>query len=143
MPYSTELINNSDSIIDLLTAQCGDLEKLLALAREETRAVQDEKFEDVFDIVSERTSITNRLETFQHQISELREHIAAPLSSALTTRIVEVANLTLIQDRQTKLLLTGARDKATAALSNLDKSQRGRNAYLREETRGLAYDQSF
>lgn len=143
MASSKEIIKKSDSLIDLLTAQCGDLEKLLTLAREETLAVQNGNFDDVLNIVSERAAISHRLETFQQQLSELRDHLGAASAATLTARIVEVANLTLIQDRQTKILLTTAREKFTGEITNLERSQRGTNAYLREETRGLAYDQSF
>ena len=35
---SENLVKNSDSLIDLLAAQCSDLERLLALAKDEMQA---------------------------------------------------------------------------------------------------------
>ena len=40
MFQTQEITKNSDSLIELLTAQCADLEKLLTLAREETLAAE-------------------------------------------------------------------------------------------------------
>ena len=143
MNNSENIVKKSDSLIELLTAQCADLEKLLSLARRETLAAERGNFEDILNIVSERSAISRRLETFGQQISELREHLGATAAATLTDRIIEVANLTLMQDRETKLLLTAARESAANELTNLERHSRGANAYLREETRGLAYDQSF
>lgn len=143
MLSAEKIKEQSDSLIDLLTAQCADLEKLLALARQETTAVQSGKFEDVLQIVSERTMVCSRLETFQNQISELREKLGATDAPPLAARIVEVANLTLMQDRETKFLLTAARENFAGELKNLEKSHRGTSAYLRENTKSLAYDRNF
>lgn len=150
-----KIIKNSDSLIDLLTAQCGDLEKLLALAREETLAAQQGNFEGILDIVSKRAEIGRRLETFQQQIAELRNKLGASATSAtanseISNRVIEIANLTLAQDQQTKLLLTGARDSAAAELNstavelnNLERANRGNNAYLKEQARGSSYNRNF
>jgi hypothetical protein len=147
MAYSGKITEKSDSLIELLTAQCSDLEKLLALAREETIATQCGNFEDVFDIVTKRTEIGDRLETFQRQLSELRAHLGDSattiLNNEITARVVEVAGLTLAQDQKTRLLLTGVRESAAAELANLERGQRGANVYMRAETRGLSYNQSF
>ncbi len=137
----------SDSIIELLTAQCSDLEKLLALARAETVAAEQGNFETILEIVSERREISRRLETFQRQISHFRENLEAAESSArhnqAAMRIVEIANLTLAQDRKTKLLLTAARETSAGELNHLEKSQRGANAYLHSGNKGLAYNRNF
>lgn len=147
MTYSAQIAENSDSLIDLLTAQCGDLEKLLALSRAETNATERGNFEEVFDIVSQRAELGSRLESFQRQIAELREHLGtnarAAFNNDLTARIVETANLTLAQDQKTRLLLTDARETAAAELNSLGKGQRGANAYLREQTKGLSYNRDF
>ena len=147
MAYSAKINEKSDSLIELLTAQCSDLEKLLALAREETIAAQRGNFEDVLDIVTKRAEIGSRLETFQQQLSELRTHLGesatALLRNEITARVVEIAGLTLAQDQKTKLLLTGTRENAAAELANLERGQRGANVYMRAETKGLSYNQSF
>jgi len=141
------LAKNSDSLIGLLAAQCSDLEKLLALAREETLAAQQGKFLKIWDIVSERDAIGKRLETFHHQISELRGHLESKGESVnqydITNRVIEFANMTLAQDQKTRLLLTTSQEQATEGLSNLEKSHHGTNAYLRETTKGLAYNRNF
>lgn len=144
---SNKLAKNSDSLIELLAAQCADLEKLLGLAREETRAAREGKFLEILDIVSERAAIGRRLETFQHQIAELRGCLVSNAESAghreAAARVMELANLTLAEDQKTRLLLTDAREQAATDLKNLEKSQHGTNAYLRENTKGLAYNRKF
>lgn len=147
MIYSSKIEEKSDSLINLLTAQCDDLEKLLALAREETLAAERENFEDILRIVSERAAIGDRLETFQKQIAELREHLGASsavaISREMSIRIIEIAGLTMTQDAKTKLLLAEKRSAAADELSNLERGRRGANVYLREMTKGLSYNQSF
>jgi len=139
-----ETINeNSDSLIDLLTAQCGDLEKLLALARQETRAAEEKDFEMIMEIVSERELLSRRLETFQQQISELRGKLteADELNKTrMSARVVELASQTLAQDAATRKLLTASRLEASNKIMNLSNTRRGANAYIGENKRGLAYD---
>ena len=147
MANSDTVKNHSDSLIDLLGAQCSDLEQLLELAREETAAAQDGKFLKVWDIVSERAAIGKRLETYHRQISELRGHLEASGENIsqfdITNRVIELANQTLVQDQQTRHLLTESREQAATGLRSLGKSQTGNNAYLRENTKGLAYSRNF
>ena len=147
MDSSNKLIKNSDSLIELLAAQCSDLEKLLALAREETLAAQQGKFLKIWDIVAERDAIGKRLETFHRQISELRGHLESKGESVsqydITNRVVELANQTLVQDQATRLLLMESSEKTVGELKNLEKSHYGTNAYLRENTKGLAYNRNF
>jgi len=142
-----QIKTKSDSLIELLAAQCVDLEKLLSLARLETAAAKTGDFEAILDIVSERSLIANRLETFQQQITNLREHLTVSENAFLQTdvaaQIIEIANLTLVQDRKTKILLTARREESADGLYNLEKSQRGANAYLHGASKGLAYNQSF
>lgn len=138
---------NSDSLMELLAAQCADLEKLLLLAREETLAAEQGKFSKIWDIVSERAAIGARLETYQHQIGELRTRLESSGVSVnqydITSRVIEFASLTLAQDQKTRLLLTDSREEALTGLKNLEKSNRGANAYLHEERKGLAYSRNF
>jgi len=147
MNESEILKNNSDSLIGLLTAQCADLEKLLSLAREETLAAQQGKFFKILDIVSERAEITQKLETFQQQISELRGCIDSvnpnTIQSNAINRIVELSNLTIAQDIQTKLLLTTSRSDTAESIKNLERSSSGANAYLKTGQKGLAYSRDF
>jgi flagellar biosynthesis/type III secretory pathway chaperone len=147
MNNADNLKNNSDSLIGLLTAQCADLEKLLALAREETEAAQQGKFFKILDIVSERAEIAQKLETFQQQISELRGCLNSTkpgtVQNNAVERVVELANLTIAQDNQTRLLLAASRDETAESLRNLEKGNLHSNAYLREERKGLSYSRNF
>jgi hypothetical protein len=147
MNDSNNLKDNADSLIGLLTSQCADLEKLLALAREETLAAQQGKFFKILDIVSERAEITQKLETFQQQISELRGCLNSTSETAVqrnaVSRVIELANLTIVQDNQTRLLLTASRAETVESINNLERSQHGTNAYLREEKKGLAFNRKL
>lgn len=147
MGASENLVKNSDSLVELLAAQCSDLERLLSLAKEETAAARDGKFTRIWDIVSERSSIGKRLETFHQQIAELRNSLEEQGENIgkydITNRVVELANLTLMQDQQTRLLLAEAKERTVEELRNLDKGHAGTNAYLRQPTKGLSYDRSL
>lgn len=147
MLKTEEIKIKSDSLIKLLTEQCSDLEKLLNLAREETLAAKDGDFLGIFDIVSDREKIGKRLETYHLQISELRNSLGENDETIrrheITKRVVEIANLTIAEDNRSLLLLSESREKAFEDLGNLEKTNRGNNAYLREQTRGLAYDISI
>lgn len=141
------LIESSDTLVELLTAQCSDLEKLLSLAKEETVAAEKGKFTRIWDIVSERNILGKRLETYHQQIAELRTAIESQGEKVgnydVTDRVVELANLTLIQDQQTRKLLTESRELTSTEMINLEKSNTGTKVYLRQPTRGLSYDRTF
>jgi|GEM_PF-1710427 len=140
------VVKTSDSLIELLAAQCTDLEELLGLAREETLAAQQGNFLSILDIVSDREKISRRLEVFQQQIAELRVTLGASEENFFRgeafTHAIEIATLTIEQDRQSKLLLTGLRDESLAELKNLEKSHRSVNKYLSAESKGLAYNRN-
>lgn len=147
MATADRVMENSDSLIELLGAQCSDLEQLLALARQETAAAQEGKFLKIWDIVSERAVIGKRLETYHRQISELRGNLEAAGENVnqfdITNRVIELANSTLVQDQKTRALLAASRDEAAEGLKSLGKGQVGSNAYLRENTKGLSYSRNF
>lgn len=147
MHLTNAIAKNSDSLIDLLGAQCSDLEKLLGLAREESQAAEDAKFLRIWEIVSERAKIAERLETYQRQISELRGHLESKGESVsqfdITNRVIELANLTLAQDQRTRKLLSAMREESIDGQNNLERSVHGANAYMRETTKGLACSRDF
>ena len=148
MASPEKIKKQSDSLIELLTAQCADLEKLLFLAREETVAAGCGDFDGVLKVVSERAVMSEKLETFQRQIAELRERIGgedakAVWQGALTTKMSEVIRQIITHDTQTHSLLTVSRQTSINELNNLEYANRGSNAYLREMKKGLAYDRSF
>lgn len=145
MSGSEKILNHSDSIIALLTAQCADLENLLSLARRETAAAEKGDFEEILRIVTERDFLSRRLETFQRQIGEFRGFLETkrdPKQNEIAERIVEIAALTQAQDRKTEKLLSAARETTALELQNTEKAVRGTNAYLRAARKGLAYSQN-
>lgn len=147
MSAPDHLLETSDTLVELLTAQCSDLEKLLSLAKEETVAAEKGKFTRIWDIVSERNILGKRLETYHQQIAELRTALESRGEKFgnydVTDRVVELANLTLIQDQQTSKLLTESRELTSTEMINLEKSNTGTKVYLRQPTRGLSYDRTF
>jgi ABC-type Fe2+-enterobactin transport system substrate-binding protein len=145
---NTEEINKkSDTLIELLTAQCADLEKLLSLAKQETLAAKNAKFLDLIDIVTDREQIGKRLETYHLQISELRsslgENDETMRRHEITKKVIEIANLTIAQDNRSLLLLSEAREKQIDEREEIERSYRGNSAYLSEQRKGLAYDRNI
>lgn len=147
MSIPEKIKENSDSLIELLGAQCSDLEKLLALAKEETGAAEQRNFTRIWDIVTERALIGRRLDAYHQQISELRARLESdgenPSKYDITGRVIELANLTLIQDQQTRKLLNESREESLSTIRGLSTSRTGMNAYLAEKTKGLAYSRNF
>jgi hypothetical protein len=147
MNTSEKIKENSDSLIGLLAAQCLDLEVLFDLAQKETKAAEQRDFETILGIVTQRARIGQKLETYQRQIAEFRGFLGnAEKTSAgvqVTARIVQLTEQTLAQDHKTRLLLTGVREETAAELRNLATGKRSVNVYMREEQKGLSYNQSI
>jgi flagellar biosynthesis/type III secretory pathway chaperone len=144
---SDKVIQNSDSLMDLLTAQCADLEKLLSLAREEMTAAEEGDFDELLRVVTERATLGERLADFQKQILDIRLRLGASVEqvfqSPLSFRMSELITKVLAEDSKTRPRLIAARQDATTALAQLDYSQRGTNAYMRENSKGLSYDRNL
>lgn len=142
-----DIKQHSDALIDLLAAQCGDLEKLLSLAREETAAVEKRDFEQIFSIVSERATVGERLEIFQKQVAELRARLSDGDNMFLQNPIVEKTNRLIFeimaQDNLNRPLLESAKTEAATELNQLDSSQRRSNAYSNQMTKGIAYSKTI
>ena len=141
MNTPSNITQESDSIINLLAAQCADLEKLLLLARQETVAAELGNFGTILNITSERAEISKRLETFQQQIAELRGFLGKSVDTSnkyneTSNRVAELANQTLMQDQQTRLFLTAMCEKSSEELKKLETVNRGTNIYLREQKKG-------
>lgn len=134
-----------DSLIDILFAQYGDLEALLALARRETVAVEEQDFERVFEVMKERATLGDRLEVYHRQLAEMRARLGEVLDPALaspvaarTTAIVAAIRL---QDARTRPLLLAARDDAQQQSLRADQARRNLGAYARNHQAALACDQ--
>jgi anion-transporting ArsA/GET3 family ATPase len=138
---------NSDSLIGLLAAQCLDLEVLLSLARRENMAAEQKDFKAVLNIVTERARVGEKLETYQRQISELREFLGDPTegykTAPVAARIIELTEQTLAQDSKTKLLLAETREQTSIELKNLATGKRGVSLYMKEEQKGLSYNENI
>jgi hypothetical protein len=142
------------SVLDLLIAQCTDLEALLALARQEEQAATSRNFDEVLRVVNERASLGERLEVYHRQIAELRDKLghteivaattSAPAGTTQATLLGQtVALVAAIRatDARTQPLLLAARNELGEEQRRLDKTQRGVNAYLRDGRMAIACDQ--
>ena len=147
MLLQTKVEEQSDSLINLLTSQCSDLEKLLSLAREETVVAESGNFDELLQIVSERAKLGDKLVVFQQQIADLRIQLGAAaepaLQSPLASKIATLVNQVLTQDSLSRPWLVAARTNAINSLAQIHSATRSTNAYTRETTKGLAYDQTI
>jgi len=134
---TVETINShADSLIDLLVAQCADLEALLKLAREESLAAAENDFDRMLEVTTERATLGERLESYHRQISELRglmgasaEHV---LQSALVKDSIRLALEIQHNDATTSTSLLHLRSNTNGQLSRLEQSRRNSTAYLNE-----------
>ncbi|MBI1766221.1 MAG: hypothetical protein HYR56_32860 [Acidobacteria bacterium] len=142
------------SVLDLLIAQCTDLEALLALARQEEQAATARNFDEVLRVVNERATLGERLEVYHRQIAALRDTLgkaetdlaSTPAPAGLTQTALAGQTAALVAairatDARTQPLLLAARHDLRAEQCQLDKTQRGVNAYLRNGHNAVACDQ--
>jgi flagellar biosynthesis/type III secretory pathway chaperone len=135
---------HADSVIDLLIAQCQDLESLLALARREEQAAEDRNFDEILRVVEERATLGERLETYHRQIADLRLKLgdaAEPAfnSDAATRTAATIAEIQAT-DSRTQPLLLAARNDFARDQQRLDKARQGVAAYLQEAPIAIACD---
>lgn len=127
---------HADSLMEILAAQCADLEALLALARRETEVAGQNDFSALIEIVGERASLGERLEVYHRQIAEMRQRLSEPVEAALrsdvATRAAELAVDIQSQDARTRTLLMAAQREAATALSRLNQGRRSITGYLRD-----------
>jgi hypothetical protein len=139
------VIENSDSLSAILAAQCADLETLLALARREANAAHEGDFEAVAQVVGERATIGERLETYHRQIVELRERLGesadAELRGAVAQRTAQLARQIQERDAYSRLKLETSLVSFREQLSRVGAGRAGLTAYLRDPRGGAsAYD---
>ncbi|MFN0084359.1 MAG: hypothetical protein ACKVX9_03120 [Blastocatellia bacterium] len=136
---------HADSVLDLLIAQCEDLEGLLALARREEKAAEAGHFDDILRVVEERATLGERLEIYHRQIADLRLTLGDAAEHALQSEVAirTAATITEIQatDARTHPLLVAARNGLACEQQRLDKARQGVTAYLRESPAAIACDQ--
>jgi len=136
-----KVLKNSESVVDILSAQCEDLESLLVLAREEAEAVKKNDFLSLVDIVSERARIGERLETFQRQTTELKHCLTGDAQfKSIADRVIEVARLTIEQDKATAAELADFQADASEQIGQLGKGKKSIGKYLMTDGKGLVCD---
>ena len=125
----------AEPLIDLLIAQCADLEALLALARHEAEATETRDFDEVMRIVGSRAALGERLEVYHRQIAEMRARMGEAAESVLraetSARAAQLITRIQTQDRRTRALLLEARQETANNLRRMERAQRGTSAYLR------------
>jgi hypothetical protein len=130
------LTTEADSLLDLLIAQCADLEALLLLARGEAAAVQARDFDEVMRLTAERATLGERLEVYHRQVADLRHRLGAAaetvMDSPTVTRITELVHGIMAQDSYTRPLLLELREDLDQQRQHLTRAQRGLTAYLNE-----------
>jgi flagellar biosynthesis/type III secretory pathway chaperone len=136
-----------DSLIDILFAQYSDLESLLALARRETVAVEQQNFEQILDVMKERATLGDRLEVYHRQLAEMRTRLGEVFEPALanpvvarTTALIDAIKL---QDARTRPLLLAARDSAQQQSLRADQARRNLGAYSRTQPVSVACDEQI
>jgi hypothetical protein len=130
---TTVITAEADTLLDLLIAQCEDLELLLVLSRSETEAVQGRDFDELIRITAERATLGERLEVYHRQIAEMRQRLGAMAEAAWQSptalRMAELVNRVQAQDHQTRPLLMSVRAEIEHEQKQLRQMQRGLSAY--------------
>jgi hypothetical protein len=119
-----------ESLMDLLIAQCSDLEGLLALARRETVAANRNDFDELLTVFGDRAKLGDRLESYHLQVAELRAKLGAYVDPTLASKNAQLVIEIQRQDAKTSLLLVAAQSRLSEEITRLDHSQRNSHAYL-------------
>lgn len=139
----TAIDRQADTLLDILIAQCEDLEQLLVLARQERLAVEREDFEELIRVVQSRGALEGQLQIHQRQIADLRQQLGeASMQGLMKTpaaaRAAELVNGILLQDEQTRPLLLAVRGGIAEEIRQLDLKRRRMKAYLREAGKNVS-----
>jgi hypothetical protein len=133
--------DHSETLVELLAAQCEDLERLLALARREEEAARAGDFEGLMEVVGGRAEVGARLETYHRRVAELRARLGdaaeAELRGGAARRAAELVAAVRAHDARTRPLLEDARADARQSLARVNTSRAGLGAYL-HDSRGAA-----
>jgi hypothetical protein len=136
---------HADSVLDLLIAQCADLEALLTLARREAQAAEARNFDEILRVAEERATLGERLEVYHRQIAEMRLRLGAVVEPMMRSETAKhtaaLATEILAEDARTYPLLLAARNELVQEQQQLDRSNRAVNAYLQDgRALSVAYD---
>lgn len=125
----------TDSLMDLLIAQCSDLEALLGLARRENVAANSGDFGELFAVYGERAELGGRLESYHRQVAELRDKLGqcagTNIDPVLSTKTVQLVVEIQAQDKETTTLLIAHQAMTTEELARLGYKQQNSLAYLK------------
>lgn len=131
---------NAEPLIEILAAQCADLEELLGLAKREVAAVERRDFAELVTVMSDRATIGERLEVYHQQISELRTRMGAAAEAAIRAadrdRVTAIAVDIQATDARSRRLLEGIREEAMTQMTKIDTSRRGLGAYAKNAPTG-------
>ena len=136
MNPTSRITAEADTLLDLLIAQCVDLEALLTLSRHEAAAVEARDFEEIIRLTADRATLGERLEVYHRQIAEMRQRIGTAaevvMQSPTATRITELVQGIMTQDSNMRPLLMTVRQEIEQEQKQLNQVQRGLNAYLND-----------
>jgi len=133
--------------MDLLIAQCSDLESLLALARREVTAAEDSNFRELVEVAKDRASLGQRLESYHRQIADLRSSMASMGRTAeslfenpVAQEIVRLAVEIQAVDSRSKTMLMTTQADTRHAINCLEQGRRNSVAYLHGDTRASGFN---
>lgn len=135
----TEINTQAESIVELLIAQCRDLELLLKLARREAAEIERGDFAALMTTVRERATLGERLEIYQQRIMFLRAQMdrqSHGLESEQAARTLQLALAIKEQDEKTRAALEAVRRRTAQSLARLQQATNGTRAYLRDGRNG-------
>lgn len=126
-----------DSLMEILFAQCSDLEALLALARKETEAAESEDFEQVLDLVKQRATLGDRLEVYHRQLAEFRasmgESADTALSSPVAAQTAALITAIKLEDARSLPMLHASRNTARQKVMRAARAAKNIGAYASKE----------
>lgn len=136
MASRDQIESAAEPLVDLLTAQCADLEALLVLARRAEEAAGRADFEEVMRVVTERATLGERLETYHRRVADMRAKledsgdriVSGPVAKRVASLVVEIQTT----DGRTAPLLTAARTEALERVGRLDAARKS-GAYLNSQ----------
>jgi hypothetical protein len=130
--------------MELLIAQCSDLESLLALARRETLAAEENDFNELMTVARDRATLGERLQSYHEQIAELRAMLgrtAEPIfGSTVAQEAVRLAVEIQALDARTTTMLATTQAETRQAIACLDQGRRNFVAYLQTDARASGFN---
>ncbi len=147
MSSSYKIEKQSDLLIGLFITQCADLENMLKLEKACILAARDGDYERVLKINSEREALHEKIETFQHQISNLRERLGKNVDlfweSEIMTRMCEVIHLFNSPSENRLHMGDIARKKSIEDMNSSSPTHSNSSLKLDKKQKSLTFDGAF